>query len=475
MDRASPHSAARAALALALVAPGVRAAVPAETPPNVIVVVFDTARRDFFSAYGCSTRTTPSFDAFAGEGIRFDRAYSTSCWTVPAHASLFTGLWPVVHGATQETQRLGEGAVTLAEILRDHGFETVCFSGNPWISPRANLTQGFEAAEVVSTGRAQLQGEGLPHRANRRVFRWLDDRTDDRPFFLFVNVIEPHWKYEAPTAWQKRFVPGGPVDQRDPAMFTPTKWYLKRGEIPMDLLPARTAMYEAELAYADAILGELLDGLRSRGLLDEALVVVTSDHGENHGDLGHVSHMLALNEALIRVPLAVRLPGGERAGTVREDRVQLVDLFPTVLAAAGAVAPAASPMPAYDLLHEEVPASRPILAEYYYPEQVLHFLHDRAAEAEAMQPYLRRVRALVDGDHKLVWGSDGRHELYDLTVDPTERDDLAGAEPDRVAELVGRLTAIIAPFDRPRVEETPPAAPVDAKIEEQLRALGYTR
>ncbi|MGQ0721291.1 MAG: sulfatase family protein [Candidatus Eiseniibacteriota bacterium] len=450
------------------------AAPPVDAPPNIVVVVIDTARRDFFSAYGHGRSTTPRFDAFAGEGIRFDRAYSTSCWTVPAHASLFTGLWPVVHRATQESEWLDEEAVTLAELLRESGFETVCLSGNPWISAKANLAQGFETADVVWTGKTQLEGEGLPHKLNRGVFRWLDARRDRRPFFLFVNYIEPHWKYQAPTAWQEEFVPGGPVAQDDPAMFPAPKWYLHRGEIPMDRLPTRTAMYEAELAYADAVLGELLDGLRSRGLLDEALVVVTSDHGENHGDLGHVSHMLALNEALIRVPLAVRPPGGDRAGTVRDDRVQLADLFPTILAAAG-VAPPASPMPTYDLLSEKVPPSRPVLAEYYYPEQVLHFLPDRAAEAEAMQPYLRRIRALVDGNHKLVWGSDGRHELYDLTADPTERANLADAEPTRVAELVGKLTAIIAPFDRPRVEETPAAAPVDPKIEEQLRALGYTR
>jgi arylsulfatase A-like enzyme len=475
MDRTSLRTAARAALALALAAPAVRAAAPAEKPPNVIVVVLDTARRDFFSAYGCSTRTTPSFDAFAGEGIRFDHAYSTSSWTVPAHASLFTGNWPVVHGATQETEWLADEAVTLAEILRDRGFETACFSGNPWISPRANLSQGFETADVVWTGKTQLSGDGLPHKLNRRVFRWLDGRREDRPFLLFVNYIEPHWKYQAPTEWQKKFVPGGPVRQDDPAMFAAPQWYLRRSEVPLDRLPVRTAMYEAELAYTDAVLGELLEGLRSRGLVDRTLIVVTSDHGENHGDLGHVSHMLALNEALIRVPLAVRLPGGERAGTVRQDRVQLADLFPTILGAAGVAAPASSPLPSYDLLRDEVPASRPVLAEYYYPEQALGFLPEDAAGSEAMQPYLRRIRALVDGEHKLVWGSDGSHELYELTVDPTEREDLAGAEPARVAELVEQLTAIIAPFDRPRVEETPAAAPVDAKIEEQLRALGYTR
>jgi arylsulfatase A-like enzyme len=455
------------------------AAAAGDTPPNIVVVVIDTARRDHFSAYGHGRSTTPAFDAFAGEGVRFDRAYSTSCWTVPAHASLFTGLWPVVHRATQETEWLGEEAVTLAEILREHGFETVCLSGNPWISDKSNLAQGFETADVVWTGKTQLEGEGLPHKLNRRVFRWLDGRRDSRPFFLFVNYIEPHWKYQAPTAWQERFVPGGPVGQDDPAMFAAPKWYLQRGEIPLERLPTRTAMYEAELAYADAVLGELLEGLAHRGLLDEALVVITSDHGENHGDLGHVSHMLALNEALIRVPLAVRWPGGERGGTVREDRVQLPDLFPTILSAAG-VDPPAPPMPTYDLLAAEVPSSRPVLAEYYYPEQVLGFLPDGAAQSEAMRPWLRRIRALVAGNDKLVWGSDGRYELYDLAADPRERVNRIDADPTRAAQLVELLSAIVTPFDRPREAEAPAAARPDAQlpdseIEEQLRALGYTR
>jgi hypothetical protein len=158
--------------------------------------------------------------------------------------------------------------------------------------------------------------------------------------------------------------------------------------------------------------------------------------------------------------------------------VQLPDLFATVLRAAG-VEPPASPMPAHDLLAAEVPSTRPVLAEYYYPEQALGFLPEGAEESEAMQPWLRRIRTLIAGDDKLVWGSDGRHELYDLAVDPAERANRIESDPARAAELLDLLSAIVAPFDRPRGEDGPAARPssdpLDPRIEEQLRALGYTR
>ncbi|NNE44861.1 MAG: sulfatase, partial [Gemmatimonadetes bacterium] len=203
------RSARRVLMAMAaLLTAAVPACSPPEPvrPPDIIVVVLDTARRDHFSLYGYDRPTTPAFDALAAECVRFDRAYSTSCWTVPSHASLFTGLYPVAHGANQRSQYLDGSAETLAERLAAAGYQTASFSSNPWISEKANLAQGFEHAEVVATGRTRPRGRGLPHALNDKALAWLDARDAARPGFLFLNYIEPHWKYQAPTEFQRKFL-----------------------------------------------------------------------------------------------------------------------------------------------------------------------------------------------------------------------------------------------------------------------------
>ncbi|HMB67721.1 MAG TPA: sulfatase [bacterium] len=468
---------AAAATASSAAEPATDRPAPAEGRPNIVLIVMDTARRDHFSTYGYEKETTPSFSRFAEGSILFDRAYSTSAWTVPAHASLFTGLYPASHGANQETQRLADGAVTLAEILSDAGYQTASFSGNPWISSLANLAQGYDKAEVFWSSRAQPEeGKGLPHAQNRKALRWVDERDPTRPFLLFVNYIEAHWRYQAPPEFQRRFVPGGrEVSQEDDAMFPAQRGYLAPERVPTDLIPVRTGMYDADLAFTDAILGELLDGLRERDLLEGALVIITSDHGENHGDNGHFAHMLTLNEPVLRVPLAVRPPGGEGAGTVRDDPVQLGDLFATALTAAGVALPEL-PLPVHDVLAGPVPADREILAEYYYPNQVLDSFPKRALENPNLRPYLRRIRTLITGGDKLTWGSDGRVELYDLAADPAESRDVRADRPERSAALEARLdalltrcrTTMLVPGEDEEQEMTP-------EEEERLRALGYVR
>jgi arylsulfatase A-like enzyme len=463
----------RAALGAALLTAGASSGAAADEPParpDVVLIVIDTARRDHFSAYGYDRPTTPAFAAFAEEGIRFDRAWSTSCWTVPSHASLFTGLYPSAHRANQETPKLPDDAVTLAEVLSDAGYETIAFSGNPWISKRGNLVQGFRRAELTGTARRAPAGTGLPHVASGRVRDALEGWGDAAaPIFLFVNLIEPHWPYEAPAAVQERFVPGAPVPMDHPAMFAMPRWYLKPDEVPRDLLPLRTAMYDADLAYADAILDELLRTLRELGRLDDALVIVTSDHGENHGEEGHVGHVFSLTEATLQVPLAIRLPRGERGGTVRDDPVQLVDVFPTVLGAVG-LEPPPLPVRAYDLLSERAPEDRPVLAEYSVPLHAVENLMKRGAEAEQVRPLLRGLRSLRVGDRRVIVDSEGGSRLDDPAADGSE-----SPAPGVQEDLERTLAELVAACEAAALAGEADTTAMDPDVEEQLRALGYIR
>jgi arylsulfatase A-like enzyme len=443
---------------------------PGPSPPNLFVVVLDTTRVDRLTPYGYNRDTTPHLAAFAKQAIRFENAWSTSAWTVPAHASLFTGLLPMTHQATQETEWLGDEFETLAEMLSGAGWQTASFANNAWVGEKTNMLQGFEKVGKMwrhhgAKGNAQT---------NRAVRQWLKGRDSERPFFVFVNLINPHWRYEAPPAFQKRFVdPSLSKTERSSANFGTVDWYLEPGSIPPRLLEVRSDLYDAEIAWSDAVLGQLLEALEETEVADETLVVVTSDHGEQLGEHGHQGHSFALYEEVLRTLLLIRLPGGKTApGTVRRDPVQLTDVFST-LAAAANVTPRSDLIYGRDLLRGKIPADRARVAEYYRPDQYLAYFPDEARRSGVVAPFERRIRAIQVGDDKLVWGSDGRHELFDLRADPEEHHERSAQAPETVAALTERLDLILESHQNTQPPQRAPQRAPDPVTEERLRDLGY--
>jgi arylsulfatase A-like enzyme len=433
---------------------------------NVVLIVLDTARVDHFSAYGYERPTTPHFDAFARDAILFKRAYATSSWTVPSHASLFTGLLPATHRADQRSQLLDERFETLAELLGAAGYEAACYSNNPWVSQRNGLVQGFQLVEPL-----WQRSRASSHGTNREIIRWLDQRSCERPFFLFVNYIEPHWPYAAPEGFQDRFLPKDlPPYRRAQGGFRVMDWYLDRDAFQPELLTIRRSLYDAELAAADDIMGDLLASLRERGLYDESLIVVTSDHGENLGDHGHQGHSFALYESTIRVPLAIRPPGHAQSGVVERAPIQLTDVFTTIASHAG-VEIRDPRVVGRDLLAGELAEDWPIYADYAYPVQALKRFPDTPKAREKLQPFMRHIRSIqVEGD-KLVWGSDGRHELYNLRRDPGEHENRITQTP----ELAERLRVHLEDRVQELSDASTDAQPPDPDALRALRSLGYIR
>ena len=430
--------------------------------PDIVLVVLDTTRRDRTSLHGYERPTTPGLEQLAGESTVFERAYSTSSWTAPAHASLFTGLWPASHGVTQKAWSLPSGYATLAELLRERGYHTAAAVGNPMLGAGLGFDQGFD--EYVETWRGPRQDQA-PHPAVRVLERLLDRQRG--PYFAFFNFIEPHSPYTSTGPYAEEFV-------RDPSIeLTANRWRqhytgaAAHGEAELAHLGD---LYDAQLRHADELVSELVELLRTRGRLDRTVLVVTADHGENLGDHGHLDHVFSLYETTVRIPLLVRYPAEFDPGQRVTAPVQLPDLF-TTLARLGGV-PGARRQ-GLDLARDELPADRAVLLSYDFPLQALAAI-GAAAEHPALDVQRRRLWALIEGEWKLVAGSDGLLELYDLGVDPDERRDLSQTNPERTLALRARLLSVLAQRAGPeRVDTVGPDEVFDEEMLRALRALGY--
>lgn len=417
---------------------------PSEPAPNVVLVVIDTLRADRVACYGYPRPTTPRLDALAARGVRFEDVSSTSSWTLPAHASIFTGLFPIEHGATQEHTELDTRADTLAEILAAHGYATLGVSGNGVVNRGSGLARGFET--FVETWRRHSGVHPSPdqHPNLLAVREFLAGLGPDEPFFAFVNYVEVHGPYQPPEPYRSRFLDAS----RPPGLVASAlerrtaEYYLDPSSISAQEFAVLNDLYDGEVAYADALVGALVDELEKSGRLADTLLIVTSDHGENIGDHGHFRHVFSLYNSTVKVPLIAVLPGGKGAGETREAPASLVDLFPTILRQAG-IEPRDDR--GRDLLADFAGEQTPLYAEYYFPLQALG-LFGPSGEPRALAPYLRRLRSVEANGWRLIWSSDGRRELYDLKRDPGELRNLAGdsAAAAPLRQLDGLLDAYVA-------------------------------
>jgi len=306
----------------------------AEAPPalahNILLVSIDTLRADHLGAYGYARDTSPHLDALARRGVLFETALSTSSWTLPAHASLLTGLEPWQHTLQDDGTRLPARIPTLAAALGARGFYTFAVVSHVYVASPFGLDRGF--AHFDDEGIAGGTRNPTADESIDRLLTALDARPADRPFFAFLHLFDPHWDYSAPGAWGTRFVDPayrGPVDGSYEQM---RAFAGADRAMPADDLAALVARYDGEIAFVDAQLGRLFAALRARGLEQDTLIVVTGDHGEEFEEHRRLGHGRTLFEEQLRVPLI--LAGDPRLGTgVRwRDPVSLVDVAPTLLA-----------------------------------------------------------------------------------------------------------------------------------------------
>ena len=409
------------------------------TRPSVLLVTLDTTRADHLGCYGHTGDTSPQLDALAAESEVYDNAVSTSSWTLPAHASLFTGQVPTRHQARYDergplvlTQAI-EGpferyrvhglrpdAVTLAQVLRDAGWATGGVVAGPWMKRVFGLDRGF--AWYDDAGILEVNGRPA-NQVTDAALGWIARRGPE-PFFLFLNYFDPHSPFDPPADWVRT----------------------QTSALVNDLVQ----LYDLEIRFMDEQFGRLLADLRARGLWDDLLVVVTADHGELLGEHGLWGHGRSLSQEEVRVPLLIKYPKRDGRRGRRTERVLLTDVLPTVLARVGLPAPA-------DVQGGVLPdVTHPVVAELHLPPR----LGDRGS-----------FRALFDDQWKYVETTQGARMLYDLTEDPREDRDRHGEHPDRTQEMANRLNTYLHALERPTLDA--PDAVVDPDTVRALEALGY--
>jgi arylsulfatase A-like enzyme len=455
----------------------------ASAGPPVILLLLDTVRADHLSLQGYPRPTTPHLEELAREARVFTRATSAGDMTLSTHGSLFTGKYAREHGARHGgTSVLPDRFDTLAELLRGRGYRSYAVVANHgYLAPFFRLDQGFDywdsRAAAGWTSERYLLRSGVrelirptsrsPHEGDRpfrsaddvhrevdALIRRLGDRLDGA--FLFVNYMDAHFPYLPPPPYDTMF-PGldptvtvrGMHDRRRAIA-------LKGGELSMNESAHLLSQYDGAIAYLDSRLALLMERLRDIGAYDDAIVVITSDHGEAFGERGLIDHGVSVYRDQVFVPLLVKAPG---AAPGPDDRpASSVDVLPTVLEAVGLGAPEGAR--GRSLLREAEPG-RTVIAEHY-PSEL--FVKGGASWGIVQ-------RALTDGRHKLVLDAGGGTELYDVEHDPAETEDLAGRRPETVAELAMRLSAWLAATEEAAGEE----AVLDDDAGERLEALGYVQ
>lgn len=467
--------------------------------PNVLLIVLDTARADAFTPYGGPRRTAPAIADLAHRGAAINNVYSTANWTLPSHASMFTGLLPRSIGLESSAQprdamdRLRDRVLT--EILRRNGYATAAVSANVFISPLHGFDVGFDRFEVVTGTRRAAADTSLKSRA-RWALEALQARLDDglaatdailrswlsskdnKPFFWFVNLMECHTPYLPPKPWndlspQHRILAGEDAwrYQSHDGLIRVTL-----GDIPLPATSVRRMkyLYERSIASMDAWLGRLLETLDREKLLDDTLVIVTSDHGENLGEDHTLGHAIGVWERLIRVPLIGAGPGWP-PGSTGGEQSSLVEL-PRMIAEATGVS---------EHPWEESPVPRGIaVAQCDGFSALAPHAAEKLIEAWRLWPRAREElflqrSCIVDGVLKLV-SERGTVRLHDVASDPLERSDVGAARPEDRDRLAGVLAGVdaaseawLAPAASPATHAPAPEGKEAAELEERLRLLGY--
>lgn len=458
------------------------------TPP-VILVSFDTTRADHLSVYGYPRKTTPHLEQLSRQATVYTNAVAASDWTLPSHASMFTGVYPSWHRARSfgvnpnVLQPLDETFPTLASILKDRGVFTVGVAANKaFLPPEWGMGRGFQSYNVqapvevlsqvytynlrqgirrllsccIDTGSFDTQYRPAVE-VNGDVISAVEDRAvRDRSFFLFVNYMDAHTPFVAPVPKGVSLPSGrGAPHFQEHMQFAEDVLY-GHAPYPQSALSLTVERYDAGIAAEDEGLGEIIGWLKRRGLFDRALIIVTADHGEAFGEHNMAAHGISTYQDQVHVPMIIKFPGQSQPRQVA-DLVSHVDILPTVLATLGIPSP--SHVQGVSLLDDRGLSGRTVFAESF-PSR---------PGRPPIPRFDRTERAVRVGGYKLIVSDKGKHELFDLSQDPLELHNLTArnlAEAQPIEEALRKWIGLIpVQTKRTRLQ--------NQQQMDRLRGLGY--
>jgi arylsulfatase A-like enzyme len=430
------------------------ASAPAKKRRSVLFYLVDTCRADHVSAHGYARKTTPFLEEFAKRGVRFDHCFSNAPWTKPSVGTILTSCYPTVTGMNSLLGQLDSSFVTLPEALHDAGWYTCGVSANPLMGRLSNYNQGFrrftDATSVIQGGDCIHFASGSAKAVNVHALPWIEQNRE-WPFFLYLHSVDPHEEYAPAPEYLKLFA--------DPA-FEPE--YRRQWKALLDTTDVKVAnhcvkerfekakvavepfveygkqLYDADVRANDDEIGKVVAALEAKHLLDDMVVVVTADHGEEFMEHGGTSHAYLLWNELVHVPLIVVAPGLLPAGLVVKEPVQSLDLYPTLLELLGVAPPDSIQGKSFaPLCFGGEGDGRPIFAENHeVPGSEQFFLSQGT------------TLSLIDGPWKFILNVKSPSELpqprrllFRIDRDFGERHDLAEQEPERAAKYEERVLA----------------------------------
>jgi arylsulfatase A-like enzyme len=451
---------------------------PSQDRPNIIWIVMDTVRADHLSCYGYDHTTTPNIDNIASEGVLFENAFSVAPWTLPSHASMFTGLLTCEHDTHGSLTWLSDRFATIAEVLAARGYQTLGYTNNPTIIHETNLTQGFQTwvrayiggkeierdiygylrgrwfirslfgqkVRIVDDIKYEVIEDDGAQSTNETVKGWISTASrQDNPFFIFINYMEAHKPLHPPESYARPFLPDGISWIETLHVRHDTYKHISGVDQHDDKeLKILRALYDGSIYYLDSRMGELFEHLRQLDLMDETMIIITSDHGENFGEHGLMGHMLCVYDTLLHVPLIIRYPSVFEPGLRVEEMVQLIDIFPTIIDILDIDSEELDSMRGKSraMEGEEAEENFIIAQDRIWPKALKNLL--LANPYFDISVYQRELESIRTEDFKYIWGTDGKEELYDISIDQHELNNIIDEDPETAKNLRELLEASVS-------------------------------